>query len=132
MTTAPMAILGMGGGGGAGAGGGERGAGGVILGSQTGAPYSTAPTNANAAIYIGKNGMLYAQILRSTAGSATISPYAVNDGQWHHVAVTWDGSKQTVYLDGASLLRQIGHESLLGLAGVTDFAAEVASVAGTK
>ena len=40
---------------------------------------------------------------------------------------TFDGdliTNERVYLDGASLLRQIGHESLLGLAGFTDFAAE--------
>ena len=40
---------------------------------------------------------------------------------------TFDGDRITnerVYLDGASLLRQIGHEDLLGIAGVTDFAAD--------
>lgn len=32
-------------------------------------------------------------------------------------------TNERVYLDGASLLRQIGHEDLLGLAGVEQFAA---------
>jgi steroid delta-isomerase-like uncharacterized protein len=39
---------------------------------------------------------------------------------------SFDGDRITnerVYLDGASLLRQIGHEDLLGLAGVEQFAA---------
>jgi steroid delta-isomerase-like uncharacterized protein len=39
---------------------------------------------------------------------------------------TFDGDRITnerVYLDGASLLRQIGHEDLLPLAGTTDFGA---------
>ena len=40
---------------------------------------------------------------------------------------TFDGDRITnerVYLDGASLLRQIGREELLPLAGTTDFAAQ--------
>jgi hypothetical protein len=37
----------------------------------------------------------------SGAVSPLVSSYAVNDGQWHHVAVTYDGATETVYLDGA-------------------------------
>ena len=40
---------------------------------------------------------------------------------------SFDGDRITnerVYLDGASLLRQIGHEELLPIAGVEGFAAE--------
>ena len=40
---------------------------------------------------------------------------------------TFDGdgiTNERVYLDGASLLRQIGHEDLLPLAGTTSFSAE--------
>ena len=31
------------------------------------------------------------------------TPYAVNDGNWHFVAVTYDGSAITVYLDGVQI-----------------------------
>jgi len=34
------------------------------------------------------------------AGSALVSESVVTDGQWHHIAVVWDGSHRHLYVDG--------------------------------
>jgi len=80
-------------------------AGGVILGSQSGTPYAGVPGGWTPAIYVGTDGLLYAQMFWSTNGFQTVASrnVPVNDGQWHHVAVTYDGSTEIVYLDGASI-----------------------------
>ncbi len=80
--------------------------GGVILGQQNnGAAYATASGLQGwaPAIYVGTDGKLYTEVFYTGAISQTISSYAVNDGQWHHVAVTYDGSNEITYLDGASI-----------------------------
>jgi hypothetical protein len=80
-------------------------AGGVILGSQSGAPYAGVPGGWTPAIYVGTDGLLYAQMFWSTSGFQTVASVnvPVNDGQWHHVAVTYDGNTEIVYLDGAAI-----------------------------
>ena len=77
--------------------------GGVILGHQD-QPAYTSPNSHTPAIYVGTDGKLYVQALysNSTGFTQSISPYAVNDSQWHHVAVTFDGANQIAYLDGVA------------------------------
>ena len=81
----------------------QTSAGGVILGQQNAAPYGTAPSGSTPAIYVGTDGALYAQVFSSNGIPPLISAILVNDGKWHHVAVTYDGSNETLYLDGASV-----------------------------
>ncbi|WP_329428677.1 polymorphic toxin-type HINT domain-containing protein [Streptosporangium sp. NBC_01495] len=49
-------------------------------------------------VQVGADGKLRAS-LRPTA-SPIVSPAAVNDGAWHHLAFTLNGDTQTLYLDG--------------------------------
>ena len=74
----------------------------MILGHQDTAAYGNTASH-TPSIYVGTDGKLYAQALYSAATgfSQSVSPYAVNDGQWHHVALTFDGMNQYAYLDGA-------------------------------
>jgi hypothetical protein len=78
-------------------------AGGVILGQQdVAAP--AAPGGHVPAIYVGTDGYLYAELFWS-GGVVPISssPLKVNNGTFHLVAVTYDGTTEAVYLDGALL-----------------------------
>src|SRR5262249_55499183 len=70
--------------------------GGVILGQQ--GPGGYVP-----AVYVGTDGRLRAQMFWKGAVDPIVSAVAVNDGQFHHVAVAYDGSAQTVYLDGVAI-----------------------------
>ncbi len=81
----------------------QTSSGGVILGQQPAAPYASSLGGWSPAIYVGTDGKLRAEMFyNSTLGTSPItSSYAVNDGQWHHVAVIYDGSTETAYLDGA-------------------------------
>jgi hypothetical protein len=79
---------------------------GVILGQQTMLPMEPRGNNDGwiPAIYVGTNGQLYVHAFHSSPGmQPIISPRVVNDGFFHHVAATFDGSVRTVYLDGARL-----------------------------
>ena len=53
------------------------------------------------AIYIGTDGRLNVSMFWSGAASGASSIGAVNDGQWHHLAVSRTSTAQRVYLDGA-------------------------------
>jgi hypothetical protein len=80
------------------------GNGGVILGQQAGAPYAGTPTAGWApAIYVGTDGNLYVEMFYSGTINQIVGSTPVNDNQWHHVAVTYDGGTETAYLDGAEL-----------------------------
>lgn len=74
--------------------------GGVILGQQGGVSPPVAPAGATPGIYVGMDGFLYVELF----WKGTIAPLAsvtkVNDGAFHHVAVTYDGTTEDVYLDG--------------------------------
>lgn len=87
---------------------------GVILGQQDQPPFNSDLAGYVPALYVGTNGLLYAQLFWATAPQL-ISPGAVNDGQFHHVVVTYDGALETLYLDGASIgstpLTQEGYAS---------------------
>ena len=78
--------------------------GGVILGQQNAAPFVT-PSAYIPAIYVGTDGRLYVTLFWDQF-ARIISPGAVNDGGFHHVAVTYDGTTETVYLDGTALASQ--------------------------
>ena len=49
----------------------------------------------------------------------TITKTKVNDGQWHHVASTFDGTNEVIYLDGQMASRLKWNKP--GKAGTTDF-----------
>jgi hypothetical protein len=72
--------------------------GGVILGQQNGAVY-TDPAGWINAIYVGTDGKLRAHMF---GGASTITSVGtVNNNVFRHVAVTYDGATQRLYLDGA-------------------------------
>ena len=72
--------------------------GGVILGQQNSAVY-TNPTGWINAIYVGTDGKLRAHMF---GGASTITSVGtVNNNVFRHVAVTYDGATQRLYLDGA-------------------------------
>ncbi|MFI6541560.1 LamG-like jellyroll fold domain-containing protein [Nonomuraea sp. NPDC050547] len=54
-------------------------------------------------VYVGTDGKLRGQLRRAGSGSG-IAPITstgvVNDGQWHHVAITLSAGEQRLYLDG--------------------------------
>jgi hypothetical protein len=74
-------------------------AGGVIFGQQDVDPFNTVG-GAIPAVYVGTDGKLYAQMFWKGSVDPIVSPGTVNDGIFHHVAVTYDGTNEQVYLDG--------------------------------
>jgi|GEM_PF-2623348 len=83
-----------------------NGSGGVILGQQDSAPFST-PGGWIPAIYVGtaaSGGKLHASLFfHGSAFNPLISSQAVNDGNWHHFAGTYDGTTERAYLDGVQM-----------------------------
>ena len=78
--------------------------GGVILGQQSAIVAAAAPTGAVPAIYVGKDGFLYAELFwKGATAPLSSAPAKVNDGAFHLVAVTYDGSTETLHLDGTLL-----------------------------
>jgi len=77
--------------------------GGVILGQQSGSAYTPPPNGDIPAIYVGTDGKLYTEMFYSGTVSPKASTTLVNDGAWHHVAITYDATTQIeiTYLDGA-------------------------------
>ncbi|WP_344948051.1 LamG-like jellyroll fold domain-containing protein, partial [Sphaerisporangium flaviroseum] len=72
---------------------------GVVLGhSDT----SSTPTNFTPVVYVGADGKLRGQFWNGSANPIA-STGTVNNGQWHHVALSGDGSTQTLYLDGQAV-----------------------------
>jgi hypothetical protein len=78
-------------------------AGGVILGQQdVAAP--AAPGGHVPAIYVGTDGILYAELFwNGSVVPFSSSPTKVNNGAFHFVAVTYDGTSVAAYLDGTLL-----------------------------
>jgi hypothetical protein len=72
--------------------------GGVILGYQDQA-VGTAPANFVPALYVGANGLLYAEIYNGTIQPIQ-SQLPVNDGQQHTAVLTLSGDTETLTLDG--------------------------------
>jgi len=75
--------------------------GGVILGQQGVFSPPAAPSGTVPAIYVGTDGFLYASLFsKGVVAPLSSAPNKVNNGIFHHVAVTYDGVTETVYLDG--------------------------------
>jgi streptogramin lyase len=77
--------------------------GGVILGQQPSAAFGPINGGWIPAVYVGTDGHLYAQMFWSGGTNPVVSPGVVNDNQYHHVAVTYNGTTETVYLDGVAI-----------------------------
>jgi len=73
--------------------------GGVIFGQQNSVPFGGV-AGAVPAVYVGLNGRLYCQMFWKGSVDPIVSAGTVNDGVFHHVAVTYDGTNQRAYLDG--------------------------------
>jgi hypothetical protein len=72
---------------------------GVILGQQDVVPFGEMLLGYVPALYVGTNGLLYAQLFWGT-GNQIASTTNVNNGNFHHAAVTYDGTNEFLYLDG--------------------------------
>jgi hypothetical protein len=78
---------------------------GVILGQQDVAPFTNS-TGYVPALYVGTNGHLYASMFYDSEYATVpglVTPGTVNDGTFHHAAVTYDGIYETLYLDGVAV-----------------------------
>ncbi|MET9465969.1 LamG-like jellyroll fold domain-containing protein [Streptomyces sp. NPDC006544] len=51
-------------------------------------------------LYVGSDNKLHGQYFTLGVGATNTSPTTVTDDQWHHAAITAQGSTQTLYLDG--------------------------------
>jgi hypothetical protein len=93
----------------------QTSASGVILGQQDLPPFESTLGGYVPALYVGTNGLLYAQAFWGT-GPQLVSPGLINDGQFHHVVLTYDGATEVLYLDGVSIgsaaFTQEGYASL--------------------
>ncbi|HPF41639.1 MAG TPA: LamG domain-containing protein, partial [Phycisphaerae bacterium] len=72
---------------------------GVIFGYQN-QPFPTAPSNYTPAVYVGTDGLLRGEFYMGSAASIITSASAVDDNQWHHVALAANVNTQRMYLDG--------------------------------
>jgi hypothetical protein len=72
---------------------------GAVLGCQAGSPDAGRPARAGLLLYVGSNGTLYGQHPNDGIDPPS-SQRAVNDGQWHHVALVRSGDRQSLYVDG--------------------------------
>ncbi len=84
---------------------------GVILGQQNGVPFGDQHGHVPA-VMVGNDGHLYTEFFWNNSVSMLVSPNAVNDGQFHHFALSYDGTQQVAYLDGNA----IGSESFTQVA----------------
>jgi RHS repeat-associated protein len=82
------------------------GTGGPLLGYQDKA-FGTAPGRGVPILYVGTDGKLHGQF-GATAIAPLASPGTVNDGRWHHAALSLMGTTQTLYLDGAQAAQATG------------------------
>ncbi|MGW4960625.1 RHS repeat-associated core domain-containing protein [Nonomuraea sp. NPDC004186] len=93
------------------------GAGVLLSGKDTGdspgyggsAPLDERPVPAM--LYVGTDGKLRGQLYRgATPANVMTTSRTVNDGQWHHLVLTGDGPKETIYLDGQSVATRTGSQ----------------------
>ena len=78
-------------------------AGGVILAQQSGAPSNTPSSSWLPELYVGSDGNLHAQMFWNGTFNQISTSTPVNDGAFHHLAVTYDGTNEAVYLDGSEI-----------------------------
>jgi hypothetical protein len=76
---------------------------GVILAQQTSDPFTTNPSGFVPGVYVGTDGLLRAEMFWKGSVEPIVSSTTVNDGAFHHVAITSDGATQTMYLDGVAV-----------------------------
>ena len=81
----------------------ETAAGGVILEHQAGAPFGYPGGGWVPDMYVGTDGNLYVQLFWDGAFDQMSTSTPVNDGNFHHLAVTYDGTNEVGYLDGADI-----------------------------
>ena len=79
----------------------QTASGGVILGQQDQRPFDPVAANVPA-IYVGTNGHLHVLMFWGVE-SLLQSSNSVADGLFHHVAVTYDGNTEILYLDGTAI-----------------------------
>jgi RHS repeat-associated protein len=79
----------------------------VIVGMNT-AAYSTVPTGYTPVLFVDSSGFLRGELWTGTA-APLISTIKVNDGKWHHVAITSSlAGTEALYLDGAQAAVKTG------------------------
>jgi glucuronoarabinoxylan endo-1,4-beta-xylanase len=81
----------------------ETSAGGVILAQQAATPFGYPSGESVPDMYVGTNGTLYVQMFWDGTFDQISTTTPVNDGTFHHLAVTYDGINEVVYLDGAEM-----------------------------
>src|SRR5262249_48079348 len=72
----------------------------AILGQQDQIPFVPGMHGYVPALYVATNGLLYAQMFWGT-GSQLVSTTPVNNGNFHHAVMTYDGANEFLYVDGA-------------------------------
>ena len=85
------------------------GASGTILGQLGGsvAPGGSAGGGYVPAVHLGTDGRIRSSLTwHGDVNARLVSPTAYNDGQWHHVAVTYAGGVESLYVDGALVAQQ--------------------------
>ena len=87
------------------------GAGGTILGQTAagGVPGGSIPPGYVPVVHLGTDGRLRSSLFwHGSAGARLASPagQSYNDGNWHHVAVTYVAGVETLYIDGAQVAQQ--------------------------
>lgn len=87
---------------------------GVVLGCQSSVPNAERPARLGPLAYLGSDGVLYAQHPVSGAQPPLASMAPINDGNWHHVALTRSGAAQTLFVDG---VRQSTADAPIAAAG---------------
>jgi hypothetical protein len=86
----------------------DAGIGGTILG-QIAAPLASPPAGWVPAIHVGTDGVLRSSLFwHGDVNKRLATAKSVNDSQWHQVVVTYDGTTETLYLDG----KQVGQQTV--------------------
>ncbi|PYS23626.1 MAG: hypothetical protein DMF72_08740 [Acidobacteria bacterium] len=75
---------------------------GVIIGQQNSDPFTNAGSFVPG-LYVGTDGKLRAEMFWNGSVTPITSAATVNDNVFHHVAVTYDGTTEILYLDGANV-----------------------------
>jgi len=76
--------------------------GGVVLGQQDHVPFTSA-SGWVPALYVGTNGFIYGHFFEGAGTPPFLSnSVPVNNGVFHHAAVTYDGTTEILYVDGVA------------------------------
>jgi RHS repeat-associated protein len=94
-----------------------RSTGGVLFSYQQGVIGVASSGASTPALYIGGDGKLYGEFWDGKV-APMVSAGAVDDGNWHLVAMTATGTTQTLYLDGTQIATRSGN-SIAGVAEST-------------